>query len=96
VSTLKPGPGYDFVVVGGGSAGCVIGSLLSENEDVRVLLVEAGGRDQLSAMASPAGWLALLGSSADWCTPSTEQAFLGSSIVLPRGRALGAHRPSTG
>ncbi|MFD8651699.1 NAD(P)-binding protein [Streptomyces mirabilis] len=57
---------FDYVVVGAGTAGCVIAARLSQDSGARVLLLEAGGREPLEAMAIPPAWPTLLGTSADW------------------------------
>jgi choline dehydrogenase len=80
---------YDYIVVGGGTAGCVLASRLSEDPDVRVLLLEAGGRDIPRAMEMPGAWPAMLGTAVDWAGTSTVQAGTGTAIPLPRGRGLG-------
>jgi choline dehydrogenase-like flavoprotein len=81
--------GYDFIVVGAGTAGCVIAARLSENENARVLLLEAGSRQPLEAMAVPSAWASLLGTSADWAGTTVVQAATGAALDWARGRALG-------
>ena len=51
-----PDSSFDYVIVGAGSAGCVLAARLSEDPAVRVLLVEAGGRDSNPFMRMPLGW----------------------------------------
>lgn len=87
---------FDYIVVGGGTAGCVIASRLSENPDVRVLLLEAGDKDPLDAMAVPAVWPTLMGTSADWADTSVVQAATGTPIPVPRGRGLGGSSSMNG
>ena len=80
---------YDVVVVGAGTAGCVIASRLSEDGDMRVLLLEAGSADPLDLMAVPAAWPALKGTSAEWGDQTVRQPATGTAMSWPRGRALG-------
>ena len=57
---------YDYVIVGAGSAGCVLAGRLSEDEDARVLLLEAGGPDTNANLHIPAAFPSLYRSRWDW------------------------------
>ena len=78
----------DYVIVGAGSAGCVLANRLTEDPSVRVILIEAGGRDWNPLIHIPAGFMKMLdhktltwGFKADACD--------GREIIYPRGRVLG-------
>jgi choline dehydrogenase len=81
---------FDYVIVGAGSAGCVLAARLTEDPDVRVCLIEAGPPDAADEIHLPAGCLALSLSKYDWGMVSDPEPGLGyRSRVLPRGRTLG-------
>jgi choline dehydrogenase len=80
----------DYIIVGAGSAGCVLASRLSENPQTRVLLIEAGGADTKREIRIPLAWLKLFKSEVDWDYTTTPQAGLGGRrIYWPRGKTLG-------
>jgi choline dehydrogenase len=81
---------YDYVIVGAGSAGCVLASRLTEDPDVQVLLLEAGPPDTNENIHVPLGYLQLGATEVDWDYHSApEQECFGRRITLPRGRVLG-------
>jgi len=80
--------GYDYVVVGAGTAGCVLAARLSENPAARILLLEAGGSGPQDLIRRPAAWPRLVGGAADWGSVTTPQADAGPR-PYPRGRVLG-------
>jgi choline dehydrogenase len=79
---------YDYIVVGAGTAGCVLAARLSEEPGARVLLLEAGSAERTRAMVVPNAWPENLGSAADWGYLTTSQAEAGP-LPYPRGRTLG-------
>ncbi len=80
----------DYIIVGAGSAGCVLASRLTENPQTRVLLIEAGGPDATKEIRIPLAWLKLFKSEFDWNYTTTPQAGLGGRRVYwPRGKTLG-------
>jgi choline dehydrogenase len=81
---------YDYVIVGAGSAGCVLANRLSEDPDVSVLLLEAGPPDVNDNIHVPLGYLKLARTEIDWDFDSAPEPFCdGRRIQLPRGRVLG-------
>src|SRR3989440_12564182 len=81
---------FDYVVVGAGSAGCVLAARLSEDPGVRVALLEAGGEDTQPEIPVPAAFPALFKSSLDWDLLGEQEPGLDNRrLYLPRGRMLG-------
>ncbi len=81
---------YDYVIVGAGSAGCVLAARLSEDPDTSVLLIEAGPPDVSDNIHVPLGYLKLAGTEVDWNYWSAPEPNCGGRrIPLPRGRVLG-------
>ena len=81
----------DYVIVGGGSAGCVVANRLSADPSVSVVLIEAGNWDRHPFIRMPAGFLPLMQSGAlDWGYNSVPQKHLGNRVLyLPRGKVIG-------
>jgi choline dehydrogenase len=80
---------YDYVIVGGGTAGCVLAARLTEDPDVRVLLLEAGGDERRPDIETAAAWPSLLGSDADWGYETVRQKITERAVPAHRGRVLG-------
>ncbi len=81
---------YDYIVCGAGSSGSVVAGELAANPDVTVLLLEAGGSDELEAVLDPNRWLSTLGSGLDWGFIAEPNPHLnGRAIPYSMGRALG-------
>jgi len=81
---------YDYVIVGAGSAGCVLAARLSEDADVRVAVLEAGGSDRESEIQTPIAFPAMFKSSFDWdLLGEPEPGLDNRRLYLPRGRVIG-------
>ncbi|MGB1160821.1 MAG: GMC family oxidoreductase [Alphaproteobacteria bacterium] len=82
---------FDFVIVGGGTAGCLLANRLSADPNVSVLLIEAGGSDRRFWINVPVGYLYNMGNpNVDWCYKTEADPGLnGRSLNYPRGKVLG-------
>src|SRR6201991_65231 len=88
-SLIRSAETFDFVIVGAGSAGCVLANRLTEDRSVRVLLLEAGPDDTLETIQVPALFSALFGTEVDWDYQLEDQANYHGSTTFPRGKTLG-------
>jgi len=84
-------PTFDFVIIGAGTAGCLLANRLSADRNVRVLLVEAGDRDNYHWIHIPVGYLRCIGNPrTDWrFRTECESGLNGRDILYPRGKVLG-------
>ncbi|MFO1083357.1 MAG: GMC family oxidoreductase N-terminal domain-containing protein [Reyranellaceae bacterium] len=82
---------FDYIVVGAGSAGCVVANRLSADQRSRVLVLEAGGRDNWIWFHIPVGYLFAIGNPrSDWMFETEKEAGLnGRSLNYPRGKVIG-------
>ncbi len=82
---------YDYIIVGAGSAGCLLANRLSADASRRVLVLEAGGRDNWIWFHIPVGYLFAIGNPrSDWCFKTEPEPGLnGRSLNYPRGKAIG-------
>jgi choline dehydrogenase len=92
MSNVSPIEGeFDYIIVGAGSAGCVLANRLSADPSNRVLLLEAGGRDNWIWFHIPVGYLFAIGNPrADWLMKTEpEEGLNGRSLNYPRGKVVG-------
>jgi choline dehydrogenase len=81
---------FDYIVVGAGSAGCVLANRLSADASVRVLLLEAGGKDRSPNIKIPAAFSKQFHTKLDWDYATEPEPFVdGRSLYVPRGKGLG-------
>ncbi len=82
---------FDYIIVGAGSAGCLLANRLSADANRRVLVLEAGGRDNWIWFHIPVGYLFAIGNPrSDWCFKTEpEEGLNGRSLNYPRGKAIG-------
>lgn len=81
---------YDYIIVGAGSAGCVLANRLTEDSHTSVLLLEAGGPDNKQEVSIPAAFAKLFKSPSDWAYHTDLQQKLGGrQLYWPRGKMLG-------
>src|SRR5262245_6383963 len=81
---------YDYIIVGAGSAGCVLAHRLTENPRTTVLLLEAGCPDRRQEIHMPAAFSKLFKSPCDWAYFTEEEPHLKNrKLYIPRGRMLG-------
>ena len=82
---------FDFIIVGAGSAGCVLANRLSANGRYSVAIIEAGGRDSYPWIHVPVGYFKTMGNPrTDWCfSTEPDEGLLGRSVAWPRGKVLG-------
>ena len=88
---MKHFDGFDYVIVGAGTAGCVLANRLSADPDINVLLLEAGGKDNYFWIKIPIGYLYTMNNPrTDWCLKTEEEPGLnGRALAYPRGKTLG-------
>ncbi len=91
MNALNPVAEFDFIIVGAGSAGCLLANRLSANPDHRVLLIEAGGDDDWFWIKVPVGYLYTIANPrTDWCfATEADPGLAGRSIHYARGRVIG-------
>ncbi|MBS9404272.1 GMC family oxidoreductase N-terminal domain-containing protein [Halomonas sp. TRM85114] len=82
---------FDYIVVGAGTAGCLLANRLSADPTNRVLLIEAGGRDNYHWIHIPVGYLYCINNPrTDWCfRTESDPGLNGRSLIYPRGKTLG-------
>ncbi len=88
---MTQAPTYDFVIIGAGTAGCLLANRLSADPACRVLLVEAGGEDNYHWIHIPVGYLRCIGNPrTDWRYRTERETGLnGRDLLYPRGKVLG-------